>query len=366
MKVLFVLENYYPHIGGVETLFRSLVKALVQKGHEVTVLTNRFDRNLAPEELVDGARIRRVNFINRYIFTFLAWGHVAYYARHHDLIHTTSYNAGIPAFIGGMISRKKTIITFHEVWGKLWFRLPHFDYLTKWGHYLFEKLLLKLPFNKFVAVSEYTETRLAEVGVPQTKITKIYNGIDYEDWQPTKINTSDSGEFRFLYFGRLGISKGLDLLIPAFSQLAMTEKSFSLTLIIPRIPASLLNEVKTMIAENSPGADIKIKHHLSFEELKHEVGHASCVVIPSYSEGFCYTAVESMAMQIPIIHSGKGALTEVVGGKYIIMPEFSVNGLKAAMQNALQGKWQIKEQQTFKLSDAVNEYINLYKDISES
>ena len=39
MKILFVLENFYPNIGGVETLFKSLTEQLVREGHEVMVIT---------------------------------------------------------------------------------------------------------------------------------------------------------------------------------------------------------------------------------------------------------------------------------------------------------------------------------------
>jgi multimeric flavodoxin WrbA len=41
MKILFVLEHYYPHTGGVEILFKNLCEGLVKKGHEVEVITTR-------------------------------------------------------------------------------------------------------------------------------------------------------------------------------------------------------------------------------------------------------------------------------------------------------------------------------------
>ena len=41
MRILFVLENYLPHIGGVEILFKNLSESLVKKGHEVDLVTHR-------------------------------------------------------------------------------------------------------------------------------------------------------------------------------------------------------------------------------------------------------------------------------------------------------------------------------------
>ena len=39
MKILFVTDYYYPHIGGVEKLFKSLAESLVEKGNKVSVIT---------------------------------------------------------------------------------------------------------------------------------------------------------------------------------------------------------------------------------------------------------------------------------------------------------------------------------------
>ena len=40
MKILFVIENYPPHIGGVEALFKNLAEGLAKK-HEVTIITHK-------------------------------------------------------------------------------------------------------------------------------------------------------------------------------------------------------------------------------------------------------------------------------------------------------------------------------------
>ena len=153
MKILFVLENHYPNIGGVETLFKNLTEALAENNIVVTVVTTQFDKKLLREETIKNVKIIRLPFYNRYIFTFLAFIPLLSYARKHDIIHTTSYNAGVPAFLAGLLTRTKTIITFHEVWGKLWFKLPYMNKLSLLLHYTFEKILLALPFSHYISVS---------------------------------------------------------------------------------------------------------------------------------------------------------------------------------------------------------------------
>jgi hypothetical protein len=40
IKILFVLEYYSPHIGGMETLFQNLCEGLVKRGYKVAVVTS--------------------------------------------------------------------------------------------------------------------------------------------------------------------------------------------------------------------------------------------------------------------------------------------------------------------------------------
>ncbi len=362
MKILFVLENYYPNIGGVETLFKSLAESLAALGHEVTVFTNKFSDNLQDEETINEVRIVRVPYKNRYLFTFLSIRKLLPYARRADLIHTTSYNAGLPSYLAGKLTRTKTIITFHEVWGNLWYRLPYMNRVSSLLHYSFEWFLLKLRFTKFVAVSEFTKKQLVDHGVQHHRVSMIYNGINYKEYSSAA--KSDSNNiFTFTYFGRLGISKGLDLIVPAIQALKEEKYSFRFNLIIPKEPQAFHNRIKNAIVEKGLSEAVKIRSHLDFAELQSVISQSDCVVIPSYSEGFCYSAVETMALSIPIISSGKGALSEVVSGRHITMKEQSIEGLSGAMKLAISGQWDYKLEKKYLLSDSVNAYITCYNQI---
>lgn len=367
MKILFILESFYPNIGGVETLFKHLADHLSHQNHQITVLTNKNKDQASSEVLPSGVKVKRITTFNRYIFTFLGWLPALREARKHDLIHTTSYNAGIPAYIAGLFTRKKVIITFHEAWGKLWFDLPFFSKISLFFHYLFEQMLLKLPFHLFIAVSHYTAEQLAVNGIRKEKIKVIYNGLDYSIVEnKKKIDHHGSREnpnstYHFLYFGRLGISKGLDILIKGASQV---KEDFKLTLILPKEPSGLLNAVKELIVEHEIDDKVTIKHHLPYTELQDEVINSDTVIVPSYSEGFGFTATETIAMNTPIISSNRGSLAEVVSGKHINMTSFDPDGLASAMQRAMNDDFDFTEVKTFKLSDSVQEYVNLYQDLS--
>ncbi len=362
MRILFVLENYYPNVGGVETLFKSLAESLANDGHQITVLTNRFSKDLKPRETLNKVNIIRPSLYNRYLFTLLAFFPIILQGRKHDLIHTTSYNAGLPSILAGLVIKKKVIITFHEVWGELWYKLPYFGRIPAWTHSTFEKLLLKLPFTKFIAVSKFTADRLYENGISEDKMVQIYNGINY-DKMTTNLIPNEPKNNRFLFFGRLGISKGIDLLIKSFSILKNENIKAELDLIIPNTPESFYNTIVKEIEEHQLNDLININPSLPYEKLKQKIQLAYAIIIPSYSEGFCYAAVESIALGARVISSDQGALKEVISGEYIKMDELSAESLAHAIKKALNCEWHKSKVKQFHLEKTIKEYSLLYNQL---
>ena len=117
MKVLTVLTYYRPHTSGLTIYVERLAKSLVKLGHEVTVLTSQYARELPREEIQDGVKIVRAPVLFRVskgvimpTFGWLAWKLV----RSHDVIHLhlPQFDAAGVA-LRGRILDKPTIITYH-------------------------------------------------------------------------------------------------------------------------------------------------------------------------------------------------------------------------------------------------------------
>lgn len=361
MKILFVVEHFHPYIGGAETLWINLTTELVKAGHQVTVVTTLHDKSLAKKETFKGVDIVRVNAVNRYFFTFLSIAEIKRQIKDADLIHTASYNAAVPASIVAWIFNKKIIITFHEVWGKLWFSLPFVSKPVLVMYYLYEAFILKLPFHQFVAVSNSTATRLKENGIAENKISVILNGLEYETFKPYPF--SPPQKFTFCFFGRLGISKGLDILLNGSKPFLDAYPDATLRLIIPTYPAAMYNNVLQLIDKLKLKDRIELLHDLPKEELFKQVSTSSCVVVTSHSEGFCFTAAETVGMGVPIISSDKGALTEVVSGKHLKLKELNAKELQLALEKAYNNEWDETERKEFHLSNTIHNYLNLYASI---
>ena len=363
MRIFFILEYYHPHTGGVETLFKSLAESLDSKGHQVTILTNQFDTKLSQSESFgQNGLIIRKNYHNRYWFTFTAWWAAIKLAQKADLIHTTSFNAAVPAWIASTVSGKKAVITFHEYWGKLWFELPWMSYPSRVLHRLFERIVGGMKFNRFIAVSEATASSLRKAGINEERISTIHNGIEYDEF-PKHKRTDARKPFHFLFFGRVGYSKGLDLLLPAYAKCNETLNDHHLELIIPSEDHSLLRKVLGVIEDLQLTSRVTLTHDLPRKELLQKIASSDAVIIPSYSEGFCYAAAETMAIGTPIISSGRKALKEVVSGRFIEVDEFSVDGFSKAMIDALNDRWSETPLKRFHLSDTIRKYEELYQEL---
>ena len=117
MKILTVLTYYRPHTSGLTIYVERLAKSLVALGHQVTVLTSQYEKNLPREEIVDGVRIIRVPVLFRIskgvimpTFGWLAWKLVS----SHDVVHLhlPQFDAAGVA-LRGRIMGKPTLITYH-------------------------------------------------------------------------------------------------------------------------------------------------------------------------------------------------------------------------------------------------------------
>src|SRR3989344_5280451 len=222
MKILFVIENYYPHIGGVEAAFKNLSEGLVKQGHEATIITHR-PKGAKRRETLNGVKIHRINCLqSRYLFSFLAIPLAIKEALKADIIHTTTFNGAFPAWIASKLLRKKCIITVHEVWIGKWKEFTTMNSIEAGLHNFLEKIIYLLPFDKYVAVSNSTRNQLISIGKKKEKTETVYNAVNYSHFDPKKqipteiIRDLDLEEnFVVLTYGRPGPSKGIEYAVKA-------------------------------------------------------------------------------------------------------------------------------------------------------
>lgn len=117
MRILTTLYYYRPHYSGLTVYTERLAKRLVERGHEVTILTSRYDRRQPRLERSDGLTIRRLTVAMRLskgviLPTLGLWA--ARLARTHDVlhVHVPQLDAAPISLLARTIG-KPVVLTYH-------------------------------------------------------------------------------------------------------------------------------------------------------------------------------------------------------------------------------------------------------------
>jgi len=372
MKILFVLENYIPHVGGVEILFKNLCEGLAKSGNDISVATHRL-KGTKKFEVINGVNVYRINCLqSRYLFTFLSIPTVLKLANKADLIQTTTFNAAFPAWLASKITGKKCVITIMEVWIGQWTKLTEMNWISAKIHDFLERRIYTLNFDKYIAISQSTKKQLIQIGKKQEKIEVIYPGVDYKHWdsqkhdgQKTRKKLALEKNFVYLFTGRPGVSKGLEYLIRAVPLISKKIHNSKLLAIISKDKAykkrytQILKLIKKLNVEDK----IIIHDPVSYKELPAYVKAADCVVVPSLSEGFGYCAAEASAMNVPVITSDTTSLPEVVSRRYVLVKPKNPGSIAEGVEKVYNKKTNKTKLKKFKTEENVKKYLKIYDDL---
>jgi len=372
MKILFVMEYFTPHIGGAEVLFDNLCKGLAAGGNEVTIITSKLN-GTKEFEISEGVKIHRVKVPlkgARYWFTFLSIPKILKNAKYCDLINTTTYNGAFPAWIVARLRKKPCIITVLESNPAMW-KESGFQGIVMWMHKLYENFLFRLPFTRYVAISEYTRECLVKYfGVSKSKIDIIYCGVDYELFNPVKANGTRvrknlqlNGEFTYIYYGRPGFTKGVEYLINAVPMISKNINNSKLILILAKDPKSRYEDIIRRIEILKIADKVILLEPVSREELPDYISAADCVVIPSLTEGFGLSAAEACAMKKPLVTTNICSLPEVVSGKCVLVEPRNAKAISEGVIKVFKDDTDIRALKLFTWNECINRYFHVYTEI---
>jgi D-inositol-3-phosphate glycosyltransferase len=329
---LFVLDYYHPHLGGVEILFQQHAEALAEAGHEVTVVTMRVPGS-SRREVHNGVRIVRVPVPplgGRYLFSLFAIPYVVACAASAQLIHTSTYAAAFPAWVASLVWSVPAVITVHEVFGPQWTSLRGLNPRLGAMFRLYERAILALPFRHFLCDSDFTRTRLERFArVPRHRTSVVYPAVDYHFWNPDahrprytlKAELGLPADSKvYLYFGRPGVSKGVDNLLDAAEIIRSECPDSRLLMLLAANPAAQHASVRQRVENTGLRQHVILHCSVPRAELPGYLLAADCVVIPSVSEGFGYTAVEAASIGCRVLATAGHSVEEVVGEWIDLVP----------------------------------------------
>lgn len=377
MKILFICENYLPHYGGAEVLFKNLAERYVQQGHTVAIITHQL-QGTPRQEVINGVQVYRVpSLFSRYVFTFSAIPYALAVAKKYDLIQTTTFNGAFPAWLVGKLRKKPVVLTVHEVWVGKWKEVTGLSWWKSTLHDLLERCIYFLPFDRYVCVSESTTKDLLRRKIPPARVETIYNGFDHDFWNSFSFTSDDrnnlrkkiDGEEQVIYFswGRPGVSKGFEYLIQAFPLVQQHVPQARLLLMFGSVEKyqQKYQELRGLITTLSLEKNITILSSEQDQGLARYIHAADGVVIPSLSEGFGYNVLEAVAMNKPLVISNSGSLPEIVSGSFQIFKSKDITDLAQKMVDIHNGKVKTLPRKIFPWSETIDKYLNVYRSLLE-
>lgn len=345
MKILHVTNFFKPswEAGGVARVAYEISKRLVEEGHEITVYTtDGFKSRLNVEKntpiIIDGMKIyyfrnllvclTRNNLPIPYYLPMIARSQIDDF----DIIHIHEHRT-FSAIILHFYAKKHRIPYILQSHGSVtpFFKKKTFKIL--FDHFFGYKILKDA--TKVVALTK-TEVKQYEImGVSKNKIEIIPNGIDLSEYD----NLPKKGKFKtkfmiskddkiILYLGRLHESKGLNLILDAFSEVCKELNNIKLVFVGPDdgYQESLTARAMKLNLSNN----IIFAGYVDNNTKREALVDATVFITPSYS-GFPVTFLEACACGTPIITTTNGDILEWINDKVGYVVENDKDQLKNAM-----------------------------------
>ncbi|MCX7699065.1 MAG: glycosyltransferase family 4 protein [Candidatus Goldbacteria bacterium] len=367
MKIIFVLDHFYPHIGGAETLFFNLIKKLSKnKNYKIKILTSN-SGGITGIKRINNIEINYCKWINLFGHPLPNIFDLYRNIKKSDLVHTATYTSAFFSFFVSKILRKKIIVTVYEVLSFDWFKIDNF--FRALIYFLFERFTIKLPFDFYIAISGYTRKKLINNNIDNKKIKIIYPFLFKEDLKIKENNFLSKLESKkiFLFFGRAGKTKGVFVLLNAIKYLKsklIFFKDFIFIFVLSKDPIGEKLKIRKFINKNKLNKDIiLINSFENKEELNFIIKKSYTVIIPSITEGFGFSAYESCLLNVPVIVSDAGSLPEIVSGRFLIFKNLDYVDLANKIIMALNYKFKKKKKFFIDSRKEAKKLINLYKKI---
>jgi glycosyltransferase involved in cell wall biosynthesis len=343
VRILKVVQAYYPfqEKGGPVVKVRALARGLVERGHQVTVLTadlglgKRSGHGMKIERCKWGWRSEQDGVEAIYLSTL---GHyraltinprVIGFCRASlmgfDLVHFYGlYDLLGPA--AGSSCRRQGIPYLIEPMGMYRPIDRAFRLKQVWHHFLGVEFWRNA--SRIIATSEMERDELLTDGVPPGKVVVRYNGIDAGPQMPPPIRGAfrakwnvSPGEALILFLSRLIPRKGADILIEAFAQVCA--ESGRLVIAGPEGEPGYRAYLEKCAKESGVAARVIFTGPVYYDEKKALLADADLFVLPSRYENFANAPAEAMACGVPVIITNACGIRSLVEGRagLVIAPE---------------------------------------------
>jgi len=247
-----------------------------------------------------------------------------------DVVHTHTWYADMVNVLAKRLYGAKTVSTVHSLEP---LRPWKAEQLGKGGYQLSSWMECTgvNDADRVIAVSKEMGVDIHKhLGVPKSRISVIYNGIDLDKYK--RVDRRLLSEPYVLFVGRVSRQKGIFQLIHAFKKV----HGHKLVLVLGRSDTPELSKELARAVKGRKDL-IVIDRQLCEEDVISYYSGARLFVCPSVYEPFGIINLEAMACGAPVVASRVGGIKEVVkhGKNGVLVEPGDVDGLAEAMNRVL-------------------------------
>lgn len=292
-------DTSHKFAGGAEVYINELAKIWVERGNSVTLFCG--NDGLCPRnEYVDGVQIvRRGGFYLVYFWAFLYY--LAKFRGRYDII-IDSQN-GIP-FFTPLYAKERVYCVVHHVHQEI-FR-KYLSWPLAAFAALLEKRLMRSVYKhtQFITVSESTKKEMLQLGLGESGIEVVYNGVDLKKYY----RAGKSSTPLIIYLGRLKAYKRVDVLIRAFSEVNAR---------VPEARLTIAGSGEEQESLQKLAGELRLKNvwflgKVSEADKISLLQKCWVMVHPSLIEGWGITTIEANACGTPVVASDVSGLRDSV------------------------------------------------------
>jgi glycosyltransferase involved in cell wall biosynthesis len=341
MNLLFVVPRYYPHVGGVEYVVKSVAERLVKRGHDVTMLCGDLGLDNPREEWISGVRVvkwpvwspedayhipRSRNELRVLLVDLIKEADVVHIHSVHDVF---SVYAGL--FVAEPVSNVRLVVTphYHGSGHTVWRKLAWIAWKRSVLRLLRSASIVHAVSNreKSLIVTHYPEARKKVVVIP----CGVEEDVTSYKWQGHKSNY-------MIYAGRVEKYKRLE-------QAMEIAREINLKLLI--VGKGSYRKKLEKYAEKRYGDTVEFLEPQSRDKYLELVSKARYAVNPSKHEAYSIFIAEALAIGVPSIVSKEiaenlNAETQPFNNQLVIVLKAPVKTWNNIIQQYLDELYKVK------------------------
>ncbi|CAD5902913.1 glycosyltransferase family 4 protein [Carnobacterium maltaromaticum] len=339
LHIVMVSYDFLPNIGGVSAYVYEVSKALIKRGHQVTILTQFISwSSKKKEDNIDGIRVIRVPIppvkkISDYVYRQRMRNVIQDMECNEniDVIHWHTLNKDAQVMKPLMIKALE-VYTNHLSWFRMLYNDGHHHHIYK---LIREPDVIICPSNEILTMSEDL--------FHSATIKCLPNGVDDQVFYPDqnlrmKMRTEygiKEDETVIISTSRMEPVKGIEILLDAIPKvLEQTEK----VIFILVGDGSQQEKFQQKMWENTPyHENVLFTGRLSNQDTRSLLQASDVFVQSSLMEGSSIAIAEAMACGKPVVATAVGGNCEMVTNSTgILVPPHNSEALKEALLACLQ------------------------------